>query len=189
MSMMTGSLETKSPFDLLVDLDRQSRAGDVARSMSEQKAEEAQWGGIALRIGHLQLLCELSDISEVVVCPPVTAVPGTRHWMKGLANIRGTVFTIIDLRAFLGGGYVSLNTTSRVLIIRSGRLNAGLLVDQVMGRAQVGESKIAPVGAEVPGELAPYVDRQCYRNDSMWWFFSLSKLIASPGFMDVLVEQ
>lgn len=186
---MARAMEAQSPFDVLVDLDAQCREGDAARVLNEQSTEEAQWSGIAVRVGRLQLLCELSEISEVLTCPPPTRIPGTKRWMKGLANIRGTVFTIVDLRAFLGYGYVTANAASRVLIIRSGRLNTGLLVDQVLGRFQIGESKIAPGGVGVPNPLTPYVSRQCSRDDSTWWFFSLRKLIANPGFMDILVEQ
>ena len=182
-------MEAITPFDFLVDLDRQCRASDAARSVHEQQTEEAQWSGIAFRVGHAQLLCELSDISEVLVCPSLARVPGTKAWMKGLANIRGTVFTIIDLRAFLGFGSVRVNSVSRVLIIRAGRLNAGLLVDQVMGRFQVGESKLGPASADVPSPLTSYVTQQCFRDDAKWSFFSFRKLIANPDFMDVLVGQ
>ena len=42
-------------------------------------------------------------VSEVVPSPSILALPLTRTWFCGLSNVRGNLYSVVDLRAFLGG--------------------------------------------------------------------------------------
>ena len=54
--------------------------------------------------GELYLVAR-EEAREVLGVPsPLTRVPGAKSWILGLANIRGQLLPIIDLRAFLGSG-------------------------------------------------------------------------------------
>lgn len=89
---------------------------------------------LGVKIGDESWLVEMSDISEVLSPPALTRVPLTKSWYRGVANVRGNLYSIVDLGAYNGGAAVSQEGQSRVLLIgpKFG-FNAGLLVSRVLG--------------------------------------------------------
>src|SRR4051812_42310477 len=72
---------------------------------------------LALQVGEEGWLVDLADAGEVIPVPPVTPVPLTRPWFKGMTNIRGNLFSVVDFPAFLGRSPVSVSEQSRLLLI------------------------------------------------------------------------
>ena len=52
--------------------------------------------------GTERWMVELPDAGEVVSVPELTPVPRTRPWFRGIANVRGALFSVVDLAGFLG---------------------------------------------------------------------------------------
>src|ERR1700676_652713 len=83
-------------------LERRGRA--VSAQVSHDGAVGREWVGVALRIAGELYLVAREETREVSSVPPsLTRVPGAKNWVKGLANVRGHLLAIIDLRQFLGG--------------------------------------------------------------------------------------
>ena len=110
---------------------------DYQRALAE-RLREAGAGRMASKLG-LQLgtetwLVDLSDAGEVIPVPPVTPVPLTQPWFRGVANVRGNLYSVIDFPAFLGVGAVTLGENSRLLLLGERfRTAAALLVDRSLG--------------------------------------------------------
>ena len=84
------------PFELLLALE--TRARDVAAGQREGTAAQ-EWIGVAFRMGGETFLVERDEAREVMGLPaPVTRVPGARRWIVGLANVRGQLLPVIDLK-------------------------------------------------------------------------------------------
>ncbi len=62
---------------------------------------------LGLQVGDDRWLVDLADAGEVIPVPPITAVPLTRPWFAGVANIRGNLYSVVDFAAFLGGAPVT----------------------------------------------------------------------------------
>lgn len=79
-------------------------------------------------------LVDMEDIGEVLSLPSLTTVPFTKSWFRGVANIRGKVYCVIDLAAYRQSGAVSEDAGNRVLLVSERHVfNAALLVDRVHG--------------------------------------------------------
>jgi twitching motility protein PilI len=77
---------------------------------------------------------DLSDAGEVIPVPPVTPVPLTKSWLRGVANVRGNLFSVVDFPAFLGVGVAAVSEHSRLLLIGDRfRTAAALLIDRSLG--------------------------------------------------------
>ena len=89
---------------------------------------------LGLTAGGEQWLVDLADAGEILSVPPLASVPLTLPWFRGLANVRGTLFGVIDLSAFCGGPATSLAGTARLVLIgaRHGA-NCALLVSSTVG--------------------------------------------------------
>lgn len=89
---------------------------------------------LGVLIGEQRWLIDLADSGEVVSVPDVTSVPLAQPWVRGLVNLRGNLFTVIDLLHFQSGKVTPITKESRLLVFgnRIG-LNASLLITRMMG--------------------------------------------------------
>jgi twitching motility protein PilI len=89
---------------------------------------------LAVQSGGETWLLALADAGEVLSVPRLTAAPLIKPWYAGLANVRGSLYSVIDFGAFRGAPPMHIGPASRLLLCgqRHG-LNAALLVDRVLG--------------------------------------------------------
>ena len=79
-------------------------------------------------------LVDMADISEVLPVPPLTRVPLCKKWFRGIANIRGNLYSIADIAAYQHKGEVVGDSANRVLIVAERHaFNAAILVDRALG--------------------------------------------------------
>ena len=103
------------PFELLLALE--TRARDIAAGAREGAAAQ-EWIGVAFRMGGETFLVERDEAREVMGVPaPVTRVPGARPWILGLANVRGQLLPIIDMKQYLGSGELTVGRNTRVIVV------------------------------------------------------------------------
>jgi twitching motility protein PilI len=166
------------PFEQLLRLEASSRAArlDVAAGQAQT------WGGLGFRLNDIWLAAPRDDVREVIVPPRLTRVPNVRAWLLGVANVRGSLLTIIDLRQFLGLPALDERRGQRVLVFNSEQYPAGFLVDEVAGHRQfvMHEQRREMVGGS--GSFAPYLLSAFVRDGQPWLAFSLHKVAGSDTF-------
>src|ERR1044072_9205621 len=84
----------------------------------------AEWVGVAFRMAGELYLAAREETREVLAVPPgLTRVPGAKPWVKGIANVRGQLLPILDLRQYLGSGVTPNSRNVRVIVVnhREGR--------------------------------------------------------------------
>ena len=102
--------------------------------MQVQAESGTQVATLGIMIGQDSWLVDMADISEVLSVPNLTPVPLTKPWYRGVANVRGNIFSITDLGAYLDYGQTAQDAQSRVLLIgQKFNFNTGLLVSKVLG--------------------------------------------------------
>ncbi|QEP43768.1 purine-binding chemotaxis protein CheW [Ectothiorhodospiraceae bacterium BW-2] len=72
----------------------------------------------------------MASVLEIVRIPQTVEVPLTPGSLVGLANLRGSVLPILELRRLLGMEEVEFNDATRVIVADAGR-PVGLIVDKV----------------------------------------------------------
>lgn len=65
-------------------------------------AEPASAAWLAVECAGRGLLFPLAGAGEIFAVGTVVAVPHTQPWFVGVANLRGTLYGVVDLAAFLG---------------------------------------------------------------------------------------
>lgn len=139
------------------ELERRCQAHAVGLPQREKPPEI--WAGILFRVGQIALLADLQEIAEVLEFPrDITPVPATRPWVRGVANNRGTLLPIFDLRGLLFDAPTARNPKNRVLVVRDVEVPFGLLVSDVTGirRFDVSAAK-KELPAAVHGAIRPLV--------------------------------
>ena len=156
------------------DLAERLRAAEGSRASSM----------LALQVGEEGWLVDLVDASEVIPVPPIAAVPLTRAWFRGAANIRGNLFSVVDFPAFLGGAAAALTDQSRLLLIGERfRTGAALLVDRSLGLRNPAQLKALPASGAA---RAPWLKGEFQDPDGRAWKeLDLSQLVQHQDFLNV----
>jgi purine-binding chemotaxis protein CheW len=108
---------------------------------------------VVVRLGTGRFAVALASVAEVGRVPLVTRVPGMPGWVAGVANWRGRILPILDLRSLLGASETPLAGTARLLVLSADGVTVGLLVEAVEGTAVVAASA-EPFPATLAGTAA-----------------------------------
>jgi twitching motility protein PilI len=174
-----------TPFELLDDYERRSL--DHVVGLPEQLDAPGLWRGVGYRIGHKRLASGFNEVVEILPMPQVTPVPGAQPWLLGVANIRGNLLPIVDLKQFLEGERTVLHEGQRVLVVRQPGGDVAVTIDELYGQRSFNEAQQQPsetlaqsVLAE--GRYAHFIDRAYTLAGDSWGIFSLEKLARTPEF-------
>jgi twitching motility protein PilI len=175
----------KHPFELLQELEALSKAS--AKGLPQEIEQKTLWSGIGFRTGEIYMIAPIDQVDEILYYPHMTMVPGTLPWVKGLANIRGSLLPVMDLQRFLGQPAIHLRQHSRIMVIRQGELTAGLLVDEIMGlRHFEPEEKVSRI-KKLDSRVKTYIRGAFKQGDVTWHLFDMSALAVDPQFYKVAV--
>jgi twitching motility protein PilI len=170
------------PFELLKELEKRSRAV-VAGNVPEASAGP-EWVGVAFRMGGETFLVAREETREVLGYPAaVTRIPGAKNWVKGLANVRGQLLPMLDLRQFLGSGATASGRNTRIVVVNHREIPAGLMVDEVLGFRRFAEAEF---NAEAPPTVIrcdSFLAGAFRRGGEVWPVLSLKSLVESPSFL------
>jgi twitching motility protein PilI len=170
------------PFELLKELERRSRA--VTTGSPAEAASGREWVGVAFRMGGETFLVAREETREVLGFPTViTRIPGAKSWVKGLANVRGQLLPMLDLRQFLGSGSTTPGRNTRVIVVNHRDIPAGLIIDEVLGFRRFAEPEF---DAEAPPTVIrcdSYLAGAFRRGGEVWPVLSLKSLVESQSFL------
>ena len=88
---------------------------------------------VVIRLGDGRFAAELDAVAEVGRVPSVTRIPGSPGWLSGVANWRGRLLPVLDLRSLLGAPETRLGSTARLIVLSVDGVSAGIVVDSVEG--------------------------------------------------------
>lgn len=117
-----------------------------------------------LAIGGSTYAMPVAAVREIVRLPAVTRVPGLPAFVTGLANVRGGVLAVLDLRPLLqldatrGERLVILDRADGAPTSSGGRGVIGLIVDAALDLVALPEGGLEPLPPGVPAEAAAVLD-------------------------------
>ena len=176
----------KQPFELLREIERRSVR---AQSGASDGAMPAEWVGVGFRIGEEQFVSNREQVREVLMLPEnMTRVPGARRWMLGIANLRGQLLPLIDLKLMLGSGRTTLRRGTRVIAVNHREVPAGLVVDEVLGFRRFMDHEHSDETAETAVRCDRFLSGGYTRNEESWPIFNLFDLVESNLFLQAAAE-
>jgi len=171
------------PFELLAELERRGRA--VSAQVSTEGTSGREWVGVALRMAGDLYLVAREETREVLGLPPtLTRVPGAKPWIKGLANVRGQLLPVVDLRQFLGSGMTPVTRNTRVVVVNHREIPAGLLVDEVLGFRRFAEGEFTGDAPPTVARCERYLAGAFRRGSDQWPVLSLRSVLESSAFSE-----
>jgi purine-binding chemotaxis protein CheW len=100
---------------------------------------------VVFKLGQEEYGLSIGQIKEVVLTPVITRMPHTQSYVRGVANIRGTVIAMLDLEEKFGLKAVDASIDSKnhyTLVINSNELKIGILVRDVPNTLSISSDAI-----------------------------------------------
>ena len=176
----SASKQQVSSFDTLLDYEVRSLAHVAGRPESIEAP--GHWRGVGFRLGQRRFVSSFDEVMEILSLPPVTPVPGAQAWMLGVANVRGSLLPVVDLKQFLEGERTVMHEGQRVLIVRQSGGNVAVLIDELFGQRTFNDSHRADMAGENDGRYGHFVSQVYRLADTSWGVFSMSTLTRTPEF-------
>ena len=158
---------------------------DLVRRFAEAQSGDRR-ALLGVRAGRENWLVNLTDSGEILPVPPLAGVPLTHEWFRGLANVRGTLFSVVDFSAFQHGPPTPPGGPARLLLVgaRHGT-NCALLVSSAVGLRSPDDFQRDPGGADE----RPWVEARLRdARDHPWLKLDVPKLLAHRGFLQAGLE-
>lgn len=170
------------PFAALQEIA--SRSLQSAQGLPAQIDAVPLWSGVGFTLGGYKFVAPMGEVSEILVQPPSTRLPGVKPWVRGVSNVRGKLLPLIDLEVFFGGALSGGRKSHRVLSLELDELYSGLIVNEVHGMQHF---PVDTFSEELPKEvepLAPFLAGSYQQNGETWVVFSTFKLAQNSEFMN-----
>ncbi len=173
-----------SPFSILADIASRSKA--FSKGLPAQEETVELWSGIGFTLAGQKYVAPMGEVVEILHLPRFTQVPGVKHWMYGVSNVRGRLLPLLDLGMFfsLPQSVVSLRE-KRVLVIEQGDIFSGLVVDSVQGMQYFAVDGYRNYADNVAQSLAGFIHGSYIKNEEEWNVFSTVSLSQDERFLDV----
>jgi len=176
----------EQPFALLQEMEHRSRAAHAGYGAGVGPSE---WVGVGFRIGEELFVADREQVREVLMLPDaMTRVPGANRWLLGIANLRGHLLPLIDVKLLLGSGRTSLRRTTRVISVNHREVPAGLVVDEVLGFRRFMEHEYKDEAAKTIVRCDSFLGGTYRRGEDAWPVFNLFDLVESKMFLQAAAE-
>ena len=169
-----------TPVALLQEIERRA---NVTAGLRDDADDDA-WVGISFRMGTETFLVSREEVREVLAWPAHLArVPGSKPWVRGLANVRGQLLPIIDIRQYLGSGVAPATRNTRVLLVRHRDMLSGFMVDEVAGFVRCTASSFQDSTPPPLVRCDRYLVGAYRFSDNLCPVLSFRKIIETPNFI------
>lgn len=109
-----------------------SHPGREAAMTSDDENEDAAERFLVFRLGDDEFALPIEAVIEVARAPEqVTRVPKTPAFLEGVISFRGEVLAVVDQRRRFDMAVLEGERTRRLIVVRSERHRAGVIVDAV----------------------------------------------------------
>lgn len=98
---------------------------------------------------------EILKVQEIIGRMPITAVPLTSKYIRGVINLRGKIHPIMDLKIKFGMDETQITDETCIIVINTSYVMMGILVDKVSDVVNIASDDIEDtpsLGAEVNQE-------------------------------------
>jgi len=101
---------------------------------------------------------DIMTVQEIIRLPKMAKVPRMPAYVDGIANLRGVVLPVIDMRTRFGVERAEETDRTRVLVVDIDGVKTGLRVDRVKQVSRVMRSEIEPPPETIRGTSSDYLE-------------------------------
>ena len=132
---------------------------------------------IVFAIGDEEYGVEVSQVKTIERMAPLTRVPKTPRFVKGVMNLRGVVVPVIDLRKRFDIEEREYDEETRIIIVSVNDMEVGLIVDSANDVIEIQENQIEDPPEVVGGIKAKYLRGVAKLNERLLVMLNLEEVL------------
>ena len=134
-----------------------ARASVMAQVPAQQGNESSELEVVEFRLAHESYGLESRYVREVYPLKEFTPVPCTPSFVLGIVNVRGQLFSILDLRKFFDLPILGLTDLNQVIILQTDGMEFGVLADAILGVRRMAREIVEPSLPTLTGIRAEFL--------------------------------
>ena len=165
--------------DKLEKFKRESGVATVARGSASETAATPQDSLelLTFAIGNEQYAIEVERVMEIATPRPLTRVPNSDAFIRGIMSLRGVVVTMVDVRGRLR--HPPNGAGQQVIVVTDRGGPIGFDVDRVLRPLKIGREAIEPHPVVHPSEERPSIRGVFRHAKTLTILLDLEKLLGS----------
>lgn len=133
------------------------RARKLAQRAETQEKEEESLQIIEFMLAHERYGVDVEYVKEVYPLKDLTPIPCTPSFVLGIINVRGQVFSVVDIRDFFDLPKHEITASFRIIIVKNENMEFGILADAVIGERKIPLNQIQVNMPSLKGIRSHYV--------------------------------
>jgi len=107
---------------------------------------------IGFHLNDSEYSIPILKVREIVSMPEITKMPQSLEYIEGVTNLRGSIIPIVNLKKLVHLSNPE-NLGAKVIVVASGSMTFGVLVDDITGVITIDESAIEPPEKFMSGNM------------------------------------
>ncbi|OXS56828.1 hypothetical protein B1A99_18350 [Cohnella sp. CIP 111063] len=137
---------------------------------------------VTFMLGEQHYALDIGQVKEIIRVPALSQVASTAPEMLGMFNLRGSLLPVVDLAQCLGLPPLPIGEESRVIVMREGGSDIGVLVDSVTEVFNMPDSEVETTPAAIASVASEFIRGIHKRGDELTVLLRTDKLLAASGF-------
>ncbi|MBU5267777.1 chemotaxis protein CheW [Virgibacillus proomii] len=140
---------------------------------------------IVFQLGDEEYAVSVQQVGSIERMIPITRVPQTADFVKGVINLRGVVTPVIDLRLRFGLEKTDYNDSTRIIIVFVDEMEVGLIVDAANDVIDILESEIEPTPEVIGTVEAKYIDGVAKLDNRLLILLNMQKVLTEEEIQEL----
>lgn len=158
---LAGSAEAlKNEFAPTAEQRRQilrARAQKLAAEVPAVSAPGAEIEVLEFVLAQEHYALETALVREVYPLKELTPLPGTPRFVLGIANVRGRIMSVIDIKKFFDLPEKGLTDLNKIIILQDEAMEFGVLADAIVGARWLALADLQPTLPTLTGIRSDYL--------------------------------
>ena len=171
-----------SPLALLQQLEEASLG---ERAIAFEREFVQSWRGFTFNIEDLNLVVPFAGGFEILPCGEIQPLPLSRKWVKGMTNIRGEIYTVIDFAQFIGYGPMVSTRGGNLFLLPDDNLKSALLLDSRISLKTFSQDLSNAEASGFNQALLPFISAVLTDESQSWVVINVEVLMKAQSFVNI----
>ncbi len=132
---------------------------------------------IVYQIENEEYAISVQHVGSIERVLPITRVPGTPDYVKGVINLRGVVTPVIDLKKRFYNKETNFTEQTRIIIVSIEEITIGLIVDSANDVIDIDKDLIEPAPEAIGSRVVDYISGVIKLDKRLFILLDLEKVL------------
>ncbi|MFD2133150.1 chemotaxis protein CheW [Pseudogracilibacillus auburnensis] len=132
---------------------------------------------IVFRLEGEEYAISVQRVGSIERILPITRVPSTPSFVKGVVNLRGVVTPVIDLKERFHEKQTTFTEQTRIIIVHIDDITVGLIVDEANDVLDIQQDQIEPAPEAVGSAVVEYISGVIKLEKRLFILLDLEKVL------------